>query len=205
MSSSSDTEHWDAVYGAKAENEVSWFEATPERSLALIARSGVDKSAPIVDVGGGVSRLADHLLAAGYSDVSVLDISGEAIRRLLGRQPPDSPLHGIAADVTTWRPDRRYRLWHDRAVLHFLVGGDAREAYRRTLLAALAPGGQAIIATFAPTGPERCSGLPVRRYGAVELASFLGADFTPIESLMFDHVTPWGAVQHFHVGRFRRG
>mgnify|MGYP001057117193 CR=1 FL=1 len=204
MSSSSDTEHWDAVYGVKAEDELSWFEASPERSLDLIARSGVDKAAPVIDVGGGVSRLAEHLLAAGYSDVSVLDISGEAIRQLLARQAPDSPLQGIDADVTTWRPDRRYRLWHDRAVLHFLIADEAREAYRRTLLAALAPGGQAIIATFAPTGPERCSGLPVRRYGASELAAFLGADFKPVESLMFDHVTPWGAVQHFHVGRFRR-
>ncbi|WEK51782.1 MAG: class I SAM-dependent methyltransferase [Candidatus Kaistia colombiensis] len=205
MSTPSKSEHWDAVYGSKTETEVSWFEVVPQRSLDWIAHSGVGKADPILDVGGGISRLPDHLVAAGFADVSVIDLSAEAIQRVLARLGPSAPVHGIVGDITTWRPDRRYRLWHDRAVLHFLVDDEDRQAYRRTLLAALEPGGQAIIATFAPTGPERCSGLPVRRYGKTDLEAFLGDEFAPLESDEFDHVTPAGRVQRFHVGRFRRG
>jgi SAM-dependent methyltransferase len=197
-------QHWDAVYGTKAEDEVSWFEASPRISLELIRRSGVHKTSPIIDIGGGVSRLPASLMAAGYSDVTVLDVSAEAIARLTERQVPNGAVKGIVADVTTWQPDRAYWLWHDRAVLQFLTDEADRESYRETLLRALAPGGQAIIATFAPSGPERCSGLPVRRYGAAEIEAFAGSGFTMQESFEFDHTTPAGLIQRFHVARLMR-
>jgi len=204
MTTPSRSEHWNTVYGSKAEDEVSWFEAVPQRSLDWIARTGIGKADAILDVGGGLSRLADHLVGAGFTDVSVIDLSAEAIQRVLARLGSDAPVHGIVGDITTWRPERRYRLWHDRAVLHFLVDEEDRQAYRRTLLSALELGGEAIIATFEPTGPERCSGLPVRRYGRTDLETFLGEDFALVESDEFDHVTPAGRVQRFHVGRLRR-
>lgn len=195
--------HWDDVYSRKAETDVSWFEATPERSLALIEHAGISRSAPIIDIGGGLSHLAESLIDAGYTDVSVLDISAEAIRKLLASRPGVA-INGIVSDVTAWKPIRRYALWHDRAVLHFLTEEKDRAAYRAALLSALMPRGHVIIATFALDGPEKCSGLPVRRYGRAELESFLGAEFTPVEDLAFEHVTPGGSVQRFHAGRFQR-
>lgn len=193
--------HWDGVYETRAETDVSWFEATPELSLDLIQRTSVPLDAAIIDVGGGLSHLADALVELGRSDVTVLDISETAIAKL---DRHGERVLGIVADITAWIPDRRYRVWHDRAVLHFLTGDEDRAAYKRALLAGLEPDGQVIIATFAPSGPERCSGLPVRRYGREDLEAFLGDAFDVIESFAFDHVTPSGGVQRFHVGRLQR-
>lgn len=195
--------HWDDVYSRKAEHELSWFESAPVRSLELIRRTGIALSAPIVDIGGGLSRLAGSLLNAGYTDVTVLDVSAEAVRKLLARRP-GSPIHGIVCDVTTWKPSRTYALWHDRAVLHFLTREADRSAYRSTLLSALMPKGHVIIAAFAPGGPERCSGLPVRRHGREELQSWLGNEFLLMDSAEFDHTTPAGTTQRFHAGWFQR-
>jgi trans-aconitate methyltransferase len=184
---------------------VSWFEADPRLSRDLVARTGAARGSPIIDVGGGLSALARRLAEDGYSDLTVLDVSAEAVRRAVGEAgPAGTAIRGVVADVTTWRPDRRYAVWHDRAVLHFLVGDAERNAYRRTLEQALAPGGQAVIATFAPSGPDRCSGLAVRRYGGPDLRAFLGDGFEVLESFEFDHRTPAGAVQRFHVGRAAR-
>jgi SAM-dependent methyltransferase len=196
--------HWDTVYATKAPDAVSWFEETPRISLDLIAATGLAKDAALLDVGGGVSRLADHLVAAGYTDLTVLDLSAEAIARLLARLGPAAPVRGVVADVTRWRPERLYDLWHDRAVLHFLVEEAGRAAYLETLRAALRPGGHLIVATFAPSGPERCSGLPVRRYGAADLDAFLGDGFRRQDAFETDHRTPSGGVQRFQVARYRR-
>lgn len=194
-------DHWDGVYGSKDEAEVSWFEPAPQLSLDLIGRTSAPLDAAIIDIGGGLSHLADALAEAGNSDVTVLDISEQAIRKRGERR---GPVRGIVADITAWRPERRYRVWHDRAVLHFLIEEAHRAAYRQALLAALEPGGQAIIATFAPSGPERCSGLLVRRYGRDDLTAFLGDDFEVVESFEFDHLTPQQKVQRFHVARLQR-
>jgi hypothetical protein len=196
--------HWDQVYKTKLENEVSWFEASPDTSLQLINRAGFSKSAPIIDIGGGLSRLADLLVAEGHTDVTVLDISLEAISRLHSRQSPGTPVKTIVGDVTAWKPDRHYDIWHDRAVLHFLTDDADRAAYRSVLLDALASRGQAIIATFAKSGPEKCSGLPVRRYDTLDLSAFLGDNFQIIENFEIDHRTPAGAIQRFCIARFGR-
>jgi SAM-dependent methyltransferase len=202
MTTSSREQHWDTVYAGKAEDEVSWFEPSPRISIDLIGRTGAGSSAAILDVGGGVSHLPEALVQAGFTDITVLDVSAEAIDRLLARGL--SNVKGIVADITSWRSERIYDVWHDRAVLHFLVDEGDRDAYRSALMAALKPGGQAIIATFAPTGPERCSGLPVRRYGPADLQVLLGPGFVQQESFEFDHGTPAGGIQRFQATRFLR-
>ncbi len=197
-------EHWDRVYSTKDEDAVSWFEASPERSMRMIEATGLPKTAAIIDIGGGLSRLAGALLDEGYGDVTALDISPEAIDRLRERHAGSPAFHGIAADLRTWSPDRAYDLWHDRAVLHFLVAEEERRAYHEALTAAVRPGGHVIIATFAPSGPEKCSGLSVRRYSPADLDAFLGAEFEHREAFAFDHVTPGGATQRFQTGRYQR-
>ena len=197
--------HWDHVYEARAPEEVSWFQPSPDRSLALIERAGVGKDAAILDVGGGASRLAGALLERGFRDVSVLDISERALataREHLG--PRGDEVRWIVADVTEATPERRYALWHDRAVFHFLVDEDDRRRYRELLSGSTSPGAQVIVATFALDGPERCSGLPIVRYSPESLLAALGPGLTLIESEAEEHHTPAGTVQRFVYCRFRR-
>jgi trans-aconitate methyltransferase len=187
--------HWDEAYGTRGAGEVSWFEPRPRTALGLIEALGVSPDAAVLDVGAGTSFLADRLLERGFSDVTLLDLSTVALAQVRDRLAGSSALELVHADVLMWRPDRRYDLWHDRAALHFLVDEDERAAYSETLRAALAAGGAVILATFAPDAPDRCSGLPVRRYEAAELAAFLGEDFELVESRREEHVTPRGTVQ----------
>ncbi|MGZ6709803.1 MAG: class I SAM-dependent methyltransferase [Solirubrobacteraceae bacterium] len=198
MSSEGPTgEHWNATY-AGGDEGCSWTQAHPARSLEAIAATGAPKHAPIIDVGGGSSSLAGALLAAGYTDVTVLDISPAALRLArdrLGERARE--VAWLTADVLAWRPARRYAVWHDRAVLHFFCDEPDRRAYADTLRAALVPGGHVIIATFAPDGPDRCSGLPVRRSSAGDILELLVGDFAPVRSDREDHRTPSGALQPF--------
>jgi trans-aconitate methyltransferase len=150
----------------------------------------------VIDVGAGASNLIDSLATLGFSDLSVLDISPAALDLSRRRLGANALVTWLAADLLEWVPTRRYDVWHDRAVLHFLVGSEI-ERYRRTLRRALAPGGAAIIATFAPDGPERCSGLPVTRYSADELTAMLGAGFSLVEQRREHHITPSGGDQPF--------
>lgn len=198
------SQHWDKVFRTKAEDEGSWFEAIPEASIRLIESAQLPKTAPIIDVGAGLSRLASELIARGYLDVTILDISAEAVARLIARTGRSTAIKAIVADVTTWRPDRRYELWHDRAVLHFLVNDSDRSAYRTTLLEALSPNGHVIIIAFGRLAPDRCSGLPVRRYDRDDLVSFLGDDFRLVEACNLDHRTPAGSIQPLVAAHFVR-
>jgi SAM-dependent methyltransferase len=201
--------HWDHIFASRDETAVSWYESSPDLALGLITRFDLERDAPIVDVGTGLSRVPDRLLALGFRDLTVLDVSAEAIARGERRRreaglAPASGINSVVGDVTTWRPQRRFRLWHDRVVLHFLTDEADRAAYRQVLDAAVVPGGHALIATFAPAGPERCSGLPVRRYGPTELEAFAAPTFALVDSIRFDHPTPGGAVQRCHLGHLRR-
>ena len=200
--------HWDDVYGSHAEEEVSWFTERPEPSLSLI-REFASAPVPVADIGGGASRLADALLAEGYRDITVLDLSARAIAMAQARLGPRAgDVHWIAADVTRWQPPRPYRIWHDRAAFHFLTTATDRAAYVRIMRAALEPGGHAIISTFADDGPERCSGLPVARYApgalADELERHAPGAFEPVRAQRHEHATPGGAIQRFQVSVFRR-
>lgn len=197
-------QHWESVYREKAEDTVSWFQVHPDLSLELI-RAHCSPAAALIDVGGGASRLVDHLLAAGYTDLTVLDISETALERAGARLGRDAlKVQWQVADVTHWRPARRWRLWHDRAVFHFLTDAAERAAYRHSLLQALEPGGHAVIASFALDGPERCSGLPVQRYSPESLARELGEGFRLRESREETHLTPAGRLQRFQYSVFER-
>lgn len=197
--------HWNKVYATKGEAEVSWYQDSPAISLAMIRAAGSNRDTAIVDIGGGASRLVDVLLQDGYGDLAVLDLSAnalEAARKRIG--PAASTVDWIVADATTWRPTRTYDVWHDRAAFHFLTDPHDRAAYVERLRSALAPGGQVIIGTFAPDGPEKCSGLPVQRHDSASLAAELGPAFELVETRSETHRTPWNSVQAFQFSRFRR-
>jgi len=198
--------HWESVYSQKGEQEVSWFQEAPEPSLELIARTDATPQSGIIDIGGGASRLVDALLSRGFNDLCVLDLSEAALakaRARLGERA--TKVRWITADVTTWQPDARYDLWHDRAAFHFLTEPAAQRAYVERVRLALRAGGHAIIATFALDGPEKCSGLPVARHSAETIAALLGAEFAPVDTRRHEHTTPWGSVQKFQFSTFVRG
>ena len=177
---------------------MSWAQRHAGPSLAAIAGTGLPRSAAIVDVGGGSSVLAGELLDAGHTDVTVLDVSETALRLARDRLGArGGAVEWVVADLLTWRPERRYDLWHDRAVLHFFTEPHDRAAYAAVVREALAPGGFAIVATFAPDGPTMCSGLPVRRSSAEEVLGLLGDGFVPTRSTTEHHVTPSGRTQAF--------
>ncbi|MGJ4948254.1 class I SAM-dependent methyltransferase [Bradyrhizobium sp. HKCCYLS20291] len=198
------TAHWQTVYATKAETEVSWYQDDPATSLRLIREAGAGPSSRIIDIGGGASRLVDALLAAGYRALTVLDLSEAALaaaRHRLGAAA--TAVDWITADVTSWMPHASYDVWHDRAAFHFLTEANDRAAYVARLRSAVAPGGAVIIGTFAPDGPEKCSGLPVVRYDAAGLAATFGDAFLLQDSCTEAHRTPWGSVQQFQFCRFR--
>lgn len=197
--------HWENVYATKGEGDVSWFQERPDVSLDLIKATGVDADAAVVDVGGGASRLVDALLDLGFTSVSVLDLSEKALATSKARLGARAGrVKWLVADVITWQPAESYDVWHDRAAFHFLTDAKDREAYAECVLKAVRPGGHVIIGTFAPDGPERCSGLPVMRADAKSIEAMLGDSFVLVESRRHDHTTPSGAVQHFQFSRFRR-
>jgi SAM-dependent methyltransferase len=204
MSEATRKTHWETVYTTKGEGEVSWFQDNPAPSLELIDRVGPGPDSAIIDIGGGASRLVDFLLARGFCRITVLDISASALdvakARLASRA---EAVQWIVADVTAWQPVQRFDIWHDRAAFHFLVDPADRAAYIARLKQALAPGGHAIIGTFAKDGPEKCSGLPVQRYDGEELARELGEGFRLIEARRHDHVTPWHSNQRFQFSLFQ--
>lgn len=205
MDTKHNQQHWQGTYSAKTEQEVSWHQDTPEPSLTLVTAAAASLASPIIDVGGGVSHLVDHLVRRGYSKVSVLDVSSSALAKAQSRLGTQATaVDWIAADITTWTPTQLYEVWHDRATFHFMVTEIDRSAYLARLRHALAPGGCAIIATFALDGPEKCSGLPVMRYDAESLTSVLGREFALVGSERHLHLTPWGSVQPFQFSVFKR-
>lgn len=197
--------HWDSAYQSKGEAGVSWFEDTPAVSLDLIRKYVTLASSSLIDIGGGVSRLVDALLDEGMTTITVLDLSPvalDAAKARLGARA--DKVAWVAADVTEWEPDRSYDIWHDRAAFHFLTDPDDRAAYVERMKAAVVPGGHAIIATFTPDGPKRCSGLPVMRYEPATLAEEIGPSFRLVEHLKHQHTTPWNSTQAFQFSVLER-
>jgi 2-polyprenyl-3-methyl-5-hydroxy-6-metoxy-1,4-benzoquinol methylase len=199
--------HWEVLYGTKAPDAVSWYRPHLERSLELIEKSCPDKTASIIDVGGGESTLVDDLLDRGYRHITVLDISEKALevaRARLGHRAND--VKWLAADITrTVLPGQAYDLWHDRAVFHFLTSAKDRAAYVRQVISSVKLGGHVIVATFGPEGPTQCSGLDVVRYDDQELHSEFGAKFQLEHSAIEVHQTPSGTKQQFLYCLCRRG
>lgn len=197
--------HWERIYKDKLPTEVSWYQTEPELSLALIGRTRVGPTAPVIDVGGGASVLVDRLLAAGFENLAVLDISGSAIAHARARlgQLADR-VEWYETDVTAFAPPHPFQLWHDRAVFHFLTDKEDRKRYVGTLKEALVPDGHAIIAAFAIGGPRKCSGLEIVQYDAARLSEELGGEFELLETVDEMHITPGHAEQKFSFFRFRR-
>lgn len=197
-------QYWEHVYGSKSSTEVSWYQPKPGRSLQLI-RDAASPDTPIIDVGGGASTLVDHLLDEGYSDVTVLDIAASAFEHSRDRLGPRAArVEWIVSDVTRFRARRRYGLWHDRAVLHFLTDAADREGYVKALDRALAPGANLVLSTFGPQGPLKCSGLDVRRYDIDMLTELLGGLFDLRNKEIELHTTPGGATQQFLYSSWTR-
>ena len=197
--------HWDGVYGSKAFDEVSWYQPLPERSLRHIENAVANRDAAIIDAGGGASTLVDHLLDAGFNDVTVLDISGRALqqaRHRLGTRA--DAVNWVVADVRTFLPDREFSIWHDRAVLHFLTDADDRARYVEALQRALLPGAMLVLSTFGPEGPLKCSGLQICRYDVDMLMEVLGPCFELQDHEFENHETPAGAKQQFLYTRWAR-
>jgi hypothetical protein len=194
--------HWESVYTEKNTDEVSWFEAAPTFSLAMLDAVGAEPSMAVIDVGAGASRLAGALLERGFTDVTALDVADEglaAARSELG--PHADKITWLVADLLVWSPRRRYDVWHDRAVFHFLTTPAQQRRYLTTAQAALVAGAKVIIATFAEDGPGQCSGLPVARYSPAQLVDTLNAHGGPTLELLAqrreEHRTPWGSIQPF--------
>lgn len=189
--------HWDDAYATRGASGVSWYQPSPDVSLELIDALALPHDAAVLDVGGGASTLVDRLVERGWADVTVLDISAAALHEARRRLAGAAGVEWLHRDVLQWRPERRYGLWHDRAVFHFLVERAERDRYVETLGLALAPGGAVVVGAFAPDAPERCSGLPVRRYSPDELVSALGGRLDVVERRREVHTTPTGAGQPF--------
>ena len=202
------TAHWDSRYSGSEPEGLSWFEAAPALSLSLIKQAAGPEQG-VIDMGGGASRLPDALLDAGFGDLTVVDLSAVALERSRARLGDRAgAVSWVVADVTRWQPARRYDLWHDRAVFHFLTRAEDRADYARALKSALAPGGTAILMTFADDGPEKCSGLPVQRYApeglVAEIDRLLPGLFDTQDTGRFTHTTPGGAEQRFAYAVLRR-
>ena len=191
--------HWEHVYQSKTTDEVSWYKPHLDVSLRLIDEAAPDRGSAIIDVGGGEATLVDDLVARGYSDVTVLDISQAAIEVAKARLGSSAAsVHWITSDITGVELEAaRYDLWHDRAVFHFLTNAKDRAAYVRQVARAVKVGGHVIVATFGPEGPEKCSGLDVVRYDAGGLHGEFGAKFRLLDSVTEHHETPWGTPQQF--------
>jgi len=197
--------HWEEVYRTTAAEELGWYQAHPTMSLNLIESTGVQKTANLIDVGGGDSTLVEHLLDQGFEHLTVLDISSTAMERAKARLGARAlQVTWIEADITDFRSSKTYEVWHDRAVFHFLTNEEDREQYRETMNNVVSPQGHAIIATFAYEAPPTCSGLPVVRYSPQFLALAIGKNFDLIESFEELHHTPGGHKQPFVYCRFTR-
>lgn len=191
--------HWENVYATKAFDQVSWYREHLDASLKMILGTDVSKEAALIDVGGGSSTLVDDLLESGFVDVTVLDISGQALnvaKKRLGQR--SSNVKWLEGDVTRMElPENRFSVWHDRAVFHFLTDPDDRRKYVELVKHSVKTGGHVIIASFGPGGPMKCSGLDVVRYSRDSMHDEFGDDFELVDSLEETHHTPFGTDQEF--------
>lgn len=198
--------HWDHVFETGEDTALTWHQEAPQPSLELIEAHGAGSGAGVIDVGAGTARLVDALLDRGYGDITLLDVSEAALAATRARLGPRAArVAFIAADITEWRPARRWDVWHDRAVMHFLVDEADQAAYRAALMAGTAAGSIVVLGTFSPAGPDRCSGLPVRQWTGAALLAFLGPErFDLLEARPHSHLTPRGTLQAFEYSVLRR-
>jgi SAM-dependent methyltransferase len=195
--------HWNTVYKTKDPDQVSWTQAVPKTGLDFIHSFGLSKTAKIIDIGGGDSKLADHLLDEGYEDITVLDISAEALakaKQRLGNRAEQ--VKWVVSDITEFHPDTTFDVWHDRATFHFLTTGEQVEKYMVTARQSVA--GFMIIGTFSDNGPEKCSGLQVTQYSEERLTAACQNGFDKLRCITEDHITPFATTQNFLFCSFKR-
>lgn len=198
-------QHWDNVYSEKAPTEVSWYEPMPEVSLEIIRNCELSKDSAIIDIGGGDSFLAEFLVAQGYTDVTVVDISSKAVERAKERMCEKADeVTWIIADASAFNPERQYDLWHDRATFHFLIEDRQKENYLRTLKQSVKPGGFVVMSTFSEKGPATCSGLDINRYSIGDMNKLFEDEFNMISGKNKDHETPSGGKQNFTYCCFQK-
>lgn len=197
--------HWENIYQTKLLNEVSWFQPTPQTSLDLIMEFNLPLSAKIIDMGGGDSLLVDHLLDAGYGDITVLDISGAAIERAKNRLGERAAsVKWIVADASSFNTSEKYDLWHDRAAFHFLTTQNEIENYLKTAQQSINHSGVLIMGTFSEQGPKKCSGLDIKQYSEESITNLFEQAFVKIKCFTLDHRTPFDTIQNFIFCTFRR-
>ena len=196
-------EHWENIYATKGMQEVSWFQKVPTTSLELINHVAENRQDAIIDIGGGDGFLVDNLLELGYTDITILDISENAIDRAkerLGRLA--EKVKWIVTDITEFAPKQEYVIWHDRAVFHFLTQQQDKEYYRELLNSAVR--GYFILATFSEQGPNRCSGLEICNYAKQDMQDFFSVNFRITSSFKYNHLTPFGTYQNFIFSVFKK-
>jgi SAM-dependent methyltransferase len=195
--------HWETVYKTKQSNEVSWTQENPKTSLDFIRETHLGKSAKIIDIGGGDSKLVDFLLDEGYENLTVLDISANALERAkirLGKR--SESVNWIVSDITEFKPETTYDIWHDRATFHFLTAQEQIETYRKTIENWVA--NFLIIGTFSENGPLKCSGLEIKQYSEIELEKQFSNRFKKIKCITEDHITPFETTQNFTFCAFEK-
>lgn len=200
-------EHWQRVYEKQQGHEkASWYQKTPQLVFDWIAQTTSDPGkAHLIDIGGGDSFFTDRALQLGYAHITLLDISRNALEKAAARLGANaSEIDWICADVSRFRPERLYTLWHDRAAFHFLTEMEQRQGYKKALLAGVIPEGHVIIAAFSKNGPDKCSGLPVVQYSEEELIAFMEPEFEWQDTRFHDHLTPSGVSQNFIYTLFKR-
>jgi len=201
----SSKKHWETVYATKQPGEVSWTQTVPATSLAFIHSFPIAKTARIIDIGGGDSRLVDYLLEEGFENITVLDISANALERTKKRLGAKAVnVKWLVQDIKDFEPDESFDIWHDRATFHFLTTDNEITSYLQIAEQCLVPNGYAIVGTFADNGPEKCSGLPVQRYSEFSLAAQLERSFRKLKCITEDHVTPFQTRQHFLFCSFQK-
>lgn len=195
--------HWETVYKTKTPNQISWTQYVPQPSLDFIESLNLEKNAKIIDVGGGDSKLVDHLLHYGFENVSVLDISAKALERAKERLGEKAEkVTWIVGDISDFKPSETYDLWHDRATFHFLTEAEDIEKYRNMVQNHVL--GYLIIGTFSENGPQKCSGLEISQYTEEKLSAVIGEAFQKINCLTIDHKTPFDTYQNFLFCSFRK-
>jgi len=197
--------HWDNIYQHKQINEVSWYQPTPTTSLEFVKRVDLPKTLKIIDIGGGDSYFVDHLLNLGYTDITVLDISANAIEKAKQRLGSKAEqVKWVIADAATFEPNETYDFWHDRAAFHFLTDSKEIEHYVSIIKRYINPGGYFVVGTFSEQGPLKCSGIEIKQYSEAALTSLLNDCFDKEFCFTLDHKTPFNTVQNFIFCSFRR-
>jgi len=195
--------HWDTVYETKNPNEVSWTQEKPQTSLDLIRSAGLGKDARIIDIGGGDSNLVDFLLDEGYQNITILDISAKALEKAKARlESKAEKVKWIVSNITEFKPEENYDIWHDRAAFHFLTSPEQVSIY--VDIAEKNIKGFLIIGTFSKNGPEKCSGLEIKQYDNDSLSEVFEPAFERIKCLTEDHTTPFGTLQNFVFCSFKK-